>query len=398
MFFTFALMSFPKKLQKKLEDRKAANALRKLGTPTICIDFTSNDYLGFSKNENIYANTHALLNEHNCKQNGASGSRLLSGNHPLYPIVEGVLCNFHQSESALIFNSGYDANVGFFSSVPQRGDVILYDEYAHASVRDGVAMSHAKAYKFRHNDLRHLDEMLMRLEPHDIVYVVTESVFSMDGDSPDLRALAGLCKKYSALLVVDEAHAIGVLGKQGLGLIQDLNQESLVFARIVTFGKALGCHGAAILGSKSLKLYLVNFSRSFIYTTALPPHSLATIKCAYDQLVISANSEPSHNAIWLLNRSIQLFKAGILENKLQSIFIDSNSAIQCCIIPGNERVKSIATKLQELGFNVMPILSPTVPENHERLRFCLHSYNTQHEISEVLKELATFVSPISVLA
>ena len=109
-------MSFPKKLQKKLEDRKAANALRKLGTPNICLDFTSNDYLGFSKNENIYANAHALLNEYNWKQNGASGSRLLSGNHPLYPIVEGVLCNFHQSESALIFNSGYDANVGFFQA------------------------------------------------------------------------------------------------------------------------------------------------------------------------------------------------------------------------------------------------------------------------------------------
>jgi 8-amino-7-oxononanoate synthase len=382
---------FPKKLQQKLDERKANNALRQLRTQSSLIDFSSNDYLGFSKNESIFENSHAFLVGHNILQNGATGSRLLSGNHRLYNIVEDVLSNFHNSEASIIYNSGYDANIGFFSSIPQRGDIILYDEYIHASIRDGIIMSNAKAYKFKHNDLGHLDEILKRVQ-HDNVYIVTESVFSMDGDSPDLKTMAEISKKQNAFLVVDEAHAIGVFGTRGNGLIQSLGIENQIFARIITFGKAMGCHGAAILGSEKLKQYLVNFSRSFIYTTALPPHSLATIHASYNELVISNNKEKSPHAIQKLHYNIQFFKSQIIKEGLKNSFIESHSAIQCCIIPGNKKAKLIAEKFQTSGFDVKAILSPTVPIGQERLRFCLHSYNSEEEISEVLKLLITFVS------
>jgi len=196
--------------------------------------------------------------------------------------------------------------------------------------------------------------------------------------------MTDLCKKYKAFLVVDEAHAVGVFGRHGEGLVQELGLEKEVFARIVTFGKALGGHGAAVLGKHTLRQYLINFSRSFIYTTALPPHSLATIHSAYNELLLTHN-------INRLHQNIQFFKEEIVKVGLKNSFIDSHSAIHCCIISGNERVKMIAQKLQEHHFDVKPILSPTVPKGEERLRFCLHAYNSQEEISAVLKLLATFV-------
>ena len=254
-------MNLPKKLTIKLKLREENNALRSLKTPSNLVDFSSNDYLGFAKSETIFDKTHQFLIERNLKQNGATGSRLLSGNHALYTEVENFLSEFHQTESATIFNSGYDANIGFFSSVPQRRDIIFYDEFIHASIRDGIQLSNAKAFKFTHNNLTHLDELLKRVQHEKSeVYVVTEAVFSMDGDAPDLVQMAEICKKNNAFLIVDEAHAIGVFGKNGCGLVQELNIQKEVFARIITFGKGLGCHGAAILGSDKLQQYVVNFA------------------------------------------------------------------------------------------------------------------------------------------
>ncbi len=389
----------PKKLQKKLDNRKANNALRNLGTQNHLVDFSSNDYLGFSKSETIFNNTHNYLLGHHFIQNGATGSRLLSGNHPLYNVLESILCEFHKTEASLIFNSGYDANLGFFSSVPQRGDIILYDEFIHASIRDGIKLSNAQAFKFKHNSLEALEELMGRhaelvSESHQDIYVVTESVFSMDGDSPDLMAMSKICKNHNALLIIDEAHAIGVFEKRGVGLVQSLNLEKDIFARIITFGKALGCHGAAILGSAELKQYLVNFSRGFIYTTGLSPHALATIKMAYKELDMSKVSETSHNPIQRLSKNITFFKSEIRQLQLQNRFIESNSAIQCCVISGNKTVKSISKQFQENGFDIKAILSPTVPKNQERLRFCLHAFNSEKEITDVLQLLATFVTKL----
>jgi 8-amino-7-oxononanoate synthase len=378
------MRKFPENLSVKLEARKQNNALRQLPLSSKGIDFASNDYLGLSKSETIFHKTHQYLIETNDIQNGATGSRLLSGNHKLYQETENFIAQFHKSESALIFNSGYDANVGFFSSLPQKGDLILYDELCHASIRDGIQLSNAKAYKFNHNDFEDLERLILRNQ-NAVIYIVTESVFSMDGDTPNLEELVQVSEKSNCYLVVDEAHALGVFGEKGEGLVQDLKLQDKVFARIMTFGKGLGCHGAAILGSPELRDYLVNFSRSFIYTTGLSPHSVATILMGYHYL------DKEKQNIELLRGNIIHFNQEKNVLGLKQLFVRSKSAIQSAIIPGNENVKSIAQKLQEKGFDVKAILSPTVPEGQERLRFCLHSFNSKEEISEVLRLLSTFV-------
>jgi 8-amino-7-oxononanoate synthase len=207
----------------------------------------------------------------------------------------------------------------------------------------------------------------------------------MDGDCPNMEELTNFSEKHHCYLVIDEAHALGVFGEQGEGLVQSLGLHDKVFARIMTFGKGLGCHGAAVLGSNELKSYLVNFARSFVYTTALSPHSVATILQSYKQLSTEKES------IQKLKSNIVFFNQEKMRLGLKPMFVYSKSAIQCAIIPGNENVKKIASQLQQKGFDVRPILSPTVPEGQERLRFCLHSYNSESEISNVLELLATFV-------
>jgi 8-amino-7-oxononanoate synthase len=378
------MKKLPEILFNKLALRLQNNALRQLPMETDLIDFASNDYLGFSNSQSIFDDTHQYLVANNQKQNGATGSRLLSGNHAIYKEAEKLIAQFHQAPAALIFNSGYDANVGFFSAVPQKGDLILYDELCHASIRDGIHLSNAKAYKFQHNDLEDLERLLIR-HPDITIYIVTESVFSMDGDTPNLEELVQLAEKHLAYVVVDEAHALGVIGEKGEGLVQSLQLQDIVFARIMTFGKGLGCHGAAILGSEDLKSYLVNFARSFIYTTGLSPHSVATILIAYQHLEKATESQLQ------LKNNIAHFNQEKNRLCLKPLFVRSKSAIQSAIIPGNESVKSIASQLQENGFNVKAILSPTVPEGQERLRFCLHSYNSEKEITEVLQLLSTLI-------
>ena len=383
------MKQIPKSLALKLEQREQNNSLRKLSLPNTLIDFASNDYIGFAKSETIFNETHSYLIENEIIRNGATGSRLLSGNHKIYEEAENYIAKFHQVESALIFNSGYDANVGFFGAVPQRNDIILFDELSHASIRDGIQLSNAKSYKFKHNDFEDLERIILKLSTDNqhllTIFVVTESVFSMDGDTPNLEELVQISNKYRCNLVIDEAHALGVFGVCGEGLVQMLGLQDAVFARIVTFGKGLGCHGAAIIGCNELKKYLVNFARSFIYTTGLSPHAVATILVAYQHLEIEKKAlEQLRNTIIHFNQEKNILG-------LKPLFVRSKSAIQSAIIPGNQNVKSIANQLQEKGFDVKAILSPTVPEGQERLRFCLHSYNSKEEISEVLGLLSTFV-------
>ena len=377
-------MKFPPKLTDKLTRRTEHNALRQLGTSNSLIDFASNDYLGFAQSKALFTEVHNYLLDQNLFQNGATGSRLLTGNHALYTSTENQIAAFHDSEAALLFNSGYDANIGFFSAVPQKGDFILYDELIHASIRDGIQLSNATSYKFKHNNDEDLERLILKTktDSNTIIYVVTESVFSMDGDTPPLTEIANICQKHAAYFIVDEAHALGVFGNQGEGMVQMQALQQQVFARIITFGKGLGCHGAVILGSTILKSYLVNFARSLIYTTGLPPHSVATIQIAYRHL--AQNNEARQQ----LRQNINTFNQQKQLMGLKSLFVRSKSAIQCAVIPGNEKVKNIASQLQQKGFNVKAILSPTVPEGQERLRICLHSFNSEAEIAAVLNALS----------
>ncbi len=354
-------------IKDKLSERKQENAFRELKVNNHLIDFCSNDYLGFAKETAIHQTNHTFENY------GATGSRLISGNHSITEDVELYLANFYRSEAALIFNSGYNANVGLFQCLPQRTDTIIYDEYIHASIRDGIKLSNAKNYAFEHNNITALEEKLSLAT--GLVYVVVESIYSMDGDAAPLIEIAKICKKHHATLIVDEAHAAGIFGN-GLGLVAEFNLENDVFARIITFGKAYGCHGAAVLGNKILRDYLINYSRAFIYTTALPLPSILAIKNAHEFLLQHLSRIDDLKII------IEYFKNSSLTTHHPSPI--STSAIQCIIIPGNDKVKKLASKIQEQGFDVRPILSPTVPKGKERLRICLHSFNTEEQVDNLI--------------
>jgi 8-amino-7-oxononanoate synthase len=366
------LFTADKYLEDALNKRRGSGSLRSLKVSHDLVDFCSNDYLGFSTTGAL----HAQILEFNLKQSksiseGSTGSRLLSGNSAIAESLEDYIASFHNAEAALLFNSGYDANVGMLSCIPKRGDTIFYDELVHVSIRDGIRLSYAKAYSFRHNDISHLEELFSFAQ--GTVYIAVESVYSMDGDIAPLNDLVELCEKHSANLIVDEAHATGVFGPLGKGCVSELMLEKKVFARVHTYGKAMGTHGAAIVGSKILHDFLVNFARPFIYSTALPNHSLVAIMCAY--ALLSENEEVQHS----LHKNIKLFR--VLTEKVNNCnLFESISPIQCVLFPGNENVTRLASLVQKKGYDVRPIMSPTVPAGKERLRICIHSFNNENEI------------------
>jgi 8-amino-7-oxononanoate synthase len=351
-------------LLQKLQLRKEEDAFRQLKPSGKGIDFCSNDYLGIVRNK--------LIKVQDGLSSGSTGSRLISGNYPLIEKLETDIAAFHDAEAALVFNSGYDANTGLLSSVPQKGDTILYDALSHASIRDGIRLSFARSFSFAHNDVVDLEKKLQSATGN--IFIVTESVFSMDGDMAPVSEIITLCNKLNARLIIDEAHAVGVIGEKGEGLIQSLGLQSNCFARIYTYGKAAGCHGAAIVGSQLLKDYLINFSRQFIYTTALPEISVHAISASYS-LFSSMDIERMH-----LQHLIKIFR----ESASVLTLSESSTPIQGIIIPGNEKVKKAANLLQQKGFDVRPILSPTVPLGKERLRVVLHSFNTEDEIKSMM--------------
>jgi len=356
-------------LAAKLQKRQQQQALRSLYVPNApMVDFCSNDYLGIA-----HANLLAMA-EH--AGSGSTGSRLLAGNSALAEATEQIIASFHDSEASLLFNSGYDANVGLLSCVPQRGDVVLYDALAHASIRDGIQLSLAKAYSFAHNNMEQLVAKIQQVQrqPYQHLFIVTESVFSMDGDACPIEALVDICQTYGAHLIVDEAHATGIIGKLGEGLVQAKGLHHQVFARVHTFGKACGCHGAAITGSKRLQQYLINFARSFIYSTALSPHAVNTIQASY-RIFPQLHQQRRH-----LEQLIAHFQ----QSTLPFYKLPSQTPIQIVVIPGNDAVKKMAQTLQQAGLDVRPILSPTVPAGSERLRIVLHAYNTNAQLSQLI--------------
>lgn len=364
------------KLQKRMDDF----SIRNLSRHNPPIDFCSNDYLGFAQSNTIYQKRLELLSAILYPGNGAGGSRLLSGNHAFTEETEAYIANYHQAAAGLIFNSGYDANIGLLSCLPQRGDTLITDELIHASLIDGARLSHATRYKFLHNNLDDLEAKLKHSTGN--IFVVVESVYSMDGDQAPLPEMVSLCEKYNANLIVDEAHATGIFGDKGKGLVNAYGLENQVFARVITFGKALGSHGAIVLGSQNLRHYLINFARSFIYTTALPLEHIAGIKAAYLNLPTVDLTE--------IHQKILLFNQLATENQLP--ILNSKSAIQGLILGGNEKTKQVAQQLQQLGFDVRAILSPTVAKGKERIRICLHQFNSNASIAELINHLKNLTS------
>ena len=361
--------------QEKIKARIKSNSIRLLSQENINLeDFCSNDYIGFAIDKQLHTNNLKSFKEY--IKNGSTGSRLISGNSDLAIKLEEYLADFFEAESALLFNSGYDANLGIISSLPQRSDTIIYDERSHGSIRDGIRLSNAKALKFKHNNTIDLEDKLKKSNGE--VFVVIESVYSMDGDLAPLEDILNTFEKYDAKLIIDEAHALGVVGDKGKGLSisKDLHQK--IFARIYTFGKAMGCHGAVIVGSEELTTYLMNFSRSLIYTTFLPPHSLHMIKNAFDLLILSTER------IRVLKHKSRLFDQ---EMGIKSI---SDHPIKAIIIPGVENIKKIEKELIKEGFRVKAILKPSAEEGFERLRICIHSYNSEASIIQLAKRINSY--------
>ncbi|MCX7744353.1 MAG: 8-amino-7-oxononanoate synthase [Flavobacteriales bacterium] len=364
-------MRLPYHIQLRLEEREKENSFRMLGSiPPECTDFSSNDYLGLAQNKEVNQLAKQILVDSKVTLHGATGSRLISGNHILYEQTESLLADLHQAEGCLIYPSGYMANLGLLSAIPQRGDTILYDALCHASIRDGIRLSLAHTHSFQHNNLQDLEKKIKRSRGQ--VYVVTESVFSMDGDEANIQALVNICETYQAYLIVDEAHSLGV---QGWGKVQQTNLHQRVFARVVTFGKAMGAHGAAVLGSWELIKYLINFSRPFIYTTGMPPAALATIQAAYRYL----QGHPELQQ--LLAQKISFYK------QKAHAFETTSTPIQRIIEPGNVAVRALASFLHQQGYYVKPILSPTVPAGTERIRICLHAQHTEQEIAGLIESI-----------
>ena len=365
--------SLAQRLEEELASLEANSQLRHL---EILPDdnFSSNDYLGLSVDPRLrQALTDALAAG---SPVGSTGSRLLSGHAVVWDELESQLAEFSGAEAALYFNSGYAANVGQFSALLRADDIVFSDSANHASIIDGIRLSGARKVIFPHLDLTQLEDALR--QDHAGAgqkFIAVESVFSMDGDRAPLSDLLALADRYGAELIVDEAHATGVLGPQGRGLVASTRRRERVFAVVHTCGKALAGMGAFVSGSRALKEFLINRARPFIFSTALPPYIAAQMKAAV-RIVQSADAE----------RERLLSLSEHLRSRLQAEGFDtarSHSQIVPVILGANERALYFAAQLQERGFSVRAIRPPTVPAGSARLRLSL----TVRHSPEVLDRL-----------
>ncbi len=363
------------RLNDELAKRRDNRIFRALDPDAGGIDFCSNDYLGMASSPLL---KDRIMNEWRRQEHlfyGSTGSPLLTGHHTLVDELSSSIAAFHHAEAGLIFSSGFAANVGLFSTVPSRHQIVIYDEYVHASIREGIRLGLAKSYSFAHNDLADLEKKLRSTKANGIV--VVESIYSMEGIPTPLAAIADLCEEYHAELVVDEAHATGIFGPKGEGLVVAEKLEKSCFARIHTFGKAMGGHGAIVLGSATLKDYLINFCKPFIYSTSLPYTSILGMKCAYDIL-----SEHKNTVRYISDLS-KIFKSK-LQQLPEKYEWGGVGPIFTITVPGNRAVLELSKHLQSSGFMVLPIRYPTVPKGKERIRICLHVYNATEEMDALI--------------
>ncbi len=367
-------------LENRLLKRIKLGNFRKLQTIQPPIDFSSNDYLGLARSPQLAASVFQEWKMHLSHLNGlgSTGSRLLTGNSLYAQELEEKIAKFHGYETGLLFSCGYMANVGLLTAITNQESVIFYDAAVHASTHDGIRLSQVKAFPFRHNDLEHLENRLKGCSSQGDRFICIESIYSTDGSMAPLTEISQLARKYEAHLIVDEAHAVGACGPKGRGLIADHNLTDHVFAQVTTFGKALGTYGAIVLGNHILKQALINFANSYIYTTALPFQTLAAIKCSYDLFPVM-DQQRDH-----LQKLIQMLHAFHPSSSM--------SHIQSVPIEGNEAVKHAAQAIFNQGFDVSPLMSPTVQRGHEVLRICLHAFNTENELAQLINHIQFYGS------
>jgi 8-amino-7-oxononanoate synthase len=369
------------RLAADLNSLASQSQLRRLQTLK-GIDFTSNDYLGLA--------THARLREAIVKSLrqgevvGSTGSRLLSGNAPAWEELERELAEYAGSEATLFFNSGYAANTGLLGSLLRPEDAVFSDSANHASIIDGIRLSNARKIIFPHLDLNFLEDRLRHPPAGGERFLVVESVFSMEGDRAPLRELAALACRYGAELIVDEAHATGVFGPMGRGLVAEAGLSSQVLASVHTCGKALGSAGAFVVCSETVKQNLVNRARPFIFSTALPPYFAAQIQAA-----VGIVREADH----LRKRLHSL--ADALRGRLNELGFDtgtSASQIVPVLLGSNEGALCVAERLNQAGFAVRAIRPPTVPAGAARLRLSVNVKLSVEDVERLAQELKKAVT------
>ena len=324
------------------------------------INLSSNNYLGFADNKQI---TEEFLEFAGDKYSfGSASARLLTGTLPLYKELEKLISDLFHKENTLLFNSGYHANVGINSSITSRGDVIFSDKLNHASIIDGMRLSESKFFRYPHNNMQALEKLLIRERKNfKNAVIVSESVFSMDGDIADIQNLVELKEKYNCMLILDEAHAFGVFGQNGLGVTETLDLTDKIDLIIGTFGKSIGSMGAFAVGNKSIIDYLINKARSFIFSTALPPVNIAFSK-------------------WIIENKLPY----TFDKRMNMLKIGQKAGSQSHIIPliigGNKETIDTCKILYNNGYFTLPIRPPTVPEGTSRIRISLTTDINEKEL------------------
>jgi 8-amino-7-oxononanoate synthase len=366
-------------LQNELSSIKQNGLWRELKIPS-GVDFSSNDYLGLTNSESIRKRLITFLE--NSPNLGSTGSRLISGESEIIKETENFIANIFKIESVLFFGSGYLANLGVLSALTSNIKTnieteFFSDELNHSSIIDGICLSKCKVTVFAHNDLCHLENCLMR-SPSKRKIIVTESTFSMDGDSPDIQSLIDLVEKYNCFLVLDEAHSTGVCGKSGLGLLEDLRYDPNRIIAVHTCGKALGAYGAFVNSSESFRKLLINKSRPFIFSTALPPMLIAQVRFAMEELIANPSLRIQ------LDKNIKFISHEFQNANLSWI----GKHIGFVLTPGNERALKASKFLLSKGFHTKAIRSPTVAPGKERLRLTVKSFHKEIEIQELVSLIA----------
>ncbi|KAK7038280.1 Aminotran-1-2 domain-containing protein [Favolaschia claudopus] len=405
---SIASSSLDAQLISTLNSREERNIRRKLPEPctftlgnTDLIDFNSNDYLSLASSpilrERFLKKLHAAPDIL-----GSGGSRLLV-NGKAHSALEARLAKFFGSPAAVLFNSGYDANVGFFSCIPQAGDVLVHDEYIHASVHDGIRASRVRnaAFPFEHNSIPSLRALLTKLlnERPDLrtgqssLFVAVESLYSMDGTFSPLVEITETIEEFfpqrNGYLIVDEAHATGIFGPQGRGRVAELGLEDKVLARLHTFGKALAASGAIVLTSELIRNYMINYARSLIYTTSLNIASVIAADTSFDMLIDGTSQQHAKSVL-----AVSRYLVEQLRHRLRTVpihllalpaHIQQSTLISPIVPVMTTRPKPLSAYLRTLGMVALPISWPTVPKGKDRIRLCMHAGNTKAEVDRLVE-------------
>lgn len=347
------------------------------------LNLSSNDYLGIAAEPQFLSQFLAKMSQQPLPLTSSS-SRLLTGNFPIYETLEQRIAQDYQRQACLLFNSGYHANIGILPAVTDRHTLIVADKLVHASIIDGIRLSECKWVRYRHNDYQYLSDILQKqAADYQRIIIVTESVFSMDGDIADLAALTALKQQYdNVLLYVDEAHAVGVLGEKGLGIAEQQGYIDQIDFLVGTFGKALASMGAFVVCDQAVKDYLINTMRPLIFSTALPPLNVAWSHFIWQQL---ANFHERRQHLANISQQLRTFIQQTLGFPMPSA-----TNVVPYIVGENQRALEIAHRLQQYHFYALPIRPPTVPKGTARIRFSLTAAINEEEIVELMKTLKEF--------